>query len=47
MGAVLAWKKDNKASSEGAAVHFLTTYKAKWSKWINADAKKKLAAILK
>lgn len=47
MGSILAWKKDNKASSEAAAVHFLTTYKAKWSQWINADAKKKLAAILK
>lgn len=47
MGAVLAWKKDNKASSQDAAVHYLTKYKDRWSKWINDDAKKKLAALLK
>ncbi len=47
MGSVLAWKKDNKASSEEAAVHFLTKYKSVWADWLNADAKKKLAAIIK
>lgn len=47
MGAVLAWKKDKKASSEEAAVHYLTTYKDKWSTWISDEAKAKLAALLK
>lgn len=47
MGEVLAWKKDNKASADEAAVYFLNTYKDTWSKWINEDAKTKLAALLK
>lgn len=47
MGEVLAWKKDNKASAEEAAVHFLNSYKDVWSGWINDDAKKNLSAILK
>ena len=47
MGSVLAWKEDNKASAEEAAVHFLTKYKDVWANWINEDAKKKLAALLK
>jgi glycine betaine/proline transport system substrate-binding protein len=47
MGEVLAWKQDNKASTEEAAVHFLTKYKSVWSGWLNDDAKKKLSAIIK
>ena len=47
MGAVLAWKEDNNASSEEAAVHFLTTYKDSWGSWLNGDAKSKLAGLLK
>ena len=47
MGEVLAWKKDNKASSDEAAVHFLTKYKSVWGSWLNDEAKKKLAAVLK
>jgi len=47
MGAVLAWRLDNKASNEEAAVHFLTNYKDIWQDWISDDAKKKLAAVLK
>ena len=47
MGAVLAWKEDNNASSEEAAVHFLTTYNDVWGGWLNADAKSKLARLLK
>lgn len=47
MGTLLAWKQDKKASSEEAAVYFLTHYKDVWVKWLSDDAKKKLAAVLK
>lgn len=47
MGEVLAWKKDNKASADEAGAHFLTNYKNVWGAWLNDDAKKKLAALLK
>lgn len=47
MGSVLAWKEDNNASTEEAAVHYLTTYKDVWVDWINDDAKTKLSALLK
>ena len=47
MNKILAWKQDNKASADEAAVYFLNNYKDTWSKWINEDAKKKLAALLK
>ncbi len=47
MGKVLAWKEENKASGEEAAVHFLNTYKDVWKDWINEDAKKKLSGLLK
>ncbi|MEO1649379.1 MAG: ABC transporter substrate-binding protein [Pseudomonadota bacterium] len=47
MGKVLAWKKDNKASGDEAAVYFLQNFKDVWSQWINDDAKQKLAALLK
>ena len=47
MGSVLAWKEDNNASSEEAAVHFLTTYKDSWASWLNDGAKAKLAGLLK
>ena len=47
MGEVLAWKKDNKASADEAAAHFLTKYKSVWAGWLNDDAKKKLASLLK
>jgi glycine betaine/proline transport system substrate-binding protein len=46
MGDVLAWRLDNNASYEEAAVYFLTTYKDVWGDWLSADAKGKLAAIL-
>jgi len=47
MGAVLAWKEDNNASVEEAAVYFLTTYKDAWGSWLNEEAKAKLAGLLK
>ena len=46
MGDVLAWRLDNNASYDEAAVYFLTTYKDVWGDWLSDDAKGKLAAIL-
>jgi len=47
MGEVLAWRLDNNASNEEAAVYFLTNYKDTWANWLNDDAKAKLSALLK
>ncbi len=47
MGEILAWRLDNNASDEEAAVYFLTNYKDVWGSWLNDAAKDKLAAILK
>jgi glycine betaine/proline transport system substrate-binding protein len=47
MNKILAWKEEQKASADEAAVHYLQNYKDTWSKWINEDAKKKLAPLLK
>ena len=47
MGEILAWKKEKKATADQAAVYFLTKYKKVWANWLNDDARKKLAAILK
>ena len=46
MGEVLAWRLDNNASNEEAAVYFLSTYKDVWGDWLNDEAKGKLAALL-
>lgn len=46
MGEILAWQTDNDASSEEAAVYFLTTYPDVWSAWISEGARENLAAIL-
>lgn len=46
MGDVLAWRLDNNASYDEAAVYFLTTYKDTWGGWLSDDASAKLAAIL-
>ena len=46
MGEVLAWRLDNNASNEEAAVYFLTNYKDVWADWLNDEAKGKLAALL-
>ena len=46
MGEVLAWRLDNNASNEEAAVYFLTNYKDIWGSWLNDSAKDKLSAIL-
>ena len=46
MGDVLAWRLDNNASYDEAAVYFLNTYKDVWGNWLSDDAKGNLAAIL-
>ncbi|EBA03953.1 MAG: glycine betaine ABC transporter substrate-binding protein [Paracoccaceae bacterium] len=46
MGEVLAWRLDNNASYDEAAVYFLTNYKDVWAGWLSDDAKSRLAAIL-
>lgn len=43
---LLAWQADNGASAEEAAVHYLTTSKDTWVKWVNDDAAEKLGAII-
>ena len=47
MGEMLAWKQDNKKTADETAVYFLTKYKDVWGGWLNDEAKKKLAALLK
>jgi glycine betaine/proline transport system substrate-binding protein len=47
MNAVLAWKDQNNASGEEAAVYYLTNYKDKWSAWLSDAAREKLNAVLK
>jgi glycine betaine/proline transport system substrate-binding protein len=47
MGGVLAWKESKNASSEEAAVHFLTTHKKVWGGWLNEKAKAKMSRLLK
>jgi len=45
MGELLAWKEDNNASADEAAVQFLTNYKDVWPAWLGDDAKAKLSAL--
>ncbi len=47
MGEVLAWRLDNNASNEEAAVYFLSSYKDVWADWLDDEAKANLAALLK
>ncbi|AOY89773.1 glycine/betaine ABC transporter substrate-binding protein [Marinobacter salinus] len=46
MSAVLAWKSDNNASAEEAAVYFLSNNANTWKEWLNDSARAKLATIL-
>lgn len=46
MNAVLAWQDANSASSEEAAVWFLTSNGDVWGDWLNDEARAKLAALL-
>lgn len=47
MSAVLAWKDENNATAEEAAVYFLRTYPEVWSSWLSDDARGKLEAVIK
>ena len=47
MSQLLAWKEENNASNEEAAVYFLKNNPDEWSGWINDSAKQKLSALLK
>lgn len=44
---LLAWQDENSASSEEAAVYFLTQNKDTWMGWVSDDAAAKLGAIFK
>lgn len=44
---VLAWKDDNGASAEEAAVYFITNNSDVWSGWVNDAAREKLGALIK
>ncbi len=46
MGEVLAWRLDNNASNEEAAVYFLTNYKETWGAWLNDAARENLSSLL-
>lgn len=47
MSTLLAWKDENNANAEEAAVHFLQTNTDEWSGWLNDAARARLAKILK
>ncbi|WP_226782646.1 ABC transporter substrate-binding protein [Oceaniglobus trochenteri] len=47
MSALLAWKGENNATTEEAAVYFLQNNKDVWSNWISDEARERLANILK
>jgi glycine betaine/proline transport system substrate-binding protein len=46
MSQLLAWKEDNNASNQEAAVYFLKNNPDAWSSWINDSAREKLSALL-
>ncbi len=43
---LMAWMTDNQASGEDGAKHFLKENKDIWTKWVTADAAKKIEATL-
>ncbi|MDA8747857.1 ABC transporter substrate-binding protein [Litoreibacter sp.] len=47
MNTILAWREDNNATADEAAVYFLTNYPDVWKDWINKNAQEKLSALLK
>ncbi|MCP5087784.1 MAG: ABC transporter substrate-binding protein [Rhodobacteraceae bacterium] len=47
LNSILAWADDNGASTEEAAVQFITTRSDVWSGWVNDAAREKLAALIK
>ena len=48
MGEVLAWRLENNASNEEAAVYFLSNYQDVWANWLTTDeVKENMSALLK
>jgi glycine betaine/proline transport system substrate-binding protein len=47
MSALLAWKSENGASGEEAAVHFIQENPDVWSEWLNDSAREKLSNLMK
>ena len=45
INALLAWKDDNQATGEDAAMHFLKNY-SEWHNWVDSSAKAKIEAAL-
>lgn len=46
MSSVLAWKDENNASADEAAVYYLTNYQDQWSEWLSDSARENLASVL-
>ncbi len=46
MSTILAWMDENNASSDEAAVYYLTNYQDQWKEWLSDEARGNLAAIL-
>lgn len=47
MNDLLKWQNANNATADETAVHFLTEYPDVWAGWLNAEAKDRLASLLK
>ena len=47
MNGILAWAEESGASTEEAAVYFISNYSDVWSGWLNDEARAKLAALIK
>jgi len=46
MSAILAWKDENNASADEAAVYYLRNYTDQWSGWLNDAARENLSSLL-
>ncbi|MDR9426705.1 MAG: ABC transporter substrate-binding protein [Salibaculum sp.] len=46
MSSVLAWKDENNASADEAAVYYLTNFQDEWTGWLSDEARSKLDALL-
>lgn len=46
VNALMAWMTDNQATGDDGAEHFLKTHPELWTKWVSADAAKKIKAAL-
>ena len=46
MSTVLAWKDENNASAEEAAVYYLNNFQDQWSEWLSDEARENLAGLL-